>query len=78
MPFVVWFSNHDYIPQRFALPCHCDDDDPWCAFLNAQSESERLLGRFFATIGLRRFDGTPRPAMIEWHRAVRTAGADEN
>ncbi|GMR22994.1 MAG: hypothetical protein BMS9Abin37_1383 [Acidobacteriota bacterium] len=73
MPFVTWWGNHDFIPQDFSQPCRCEVEHPWCDFLNSQSESDRLIGRFFSTIGLRTYQGTPRPALADWQRAVRAA-----
>ncbi|HVS02717.1 MAG TPA: hypothetical protein VMT16_08115, partial [Thermoanaerobaculia bacterium] len=29
MPFVVWWSDHDLMPEHAAVPCHCTvPDDP--------------------------------------------------
>jgi hypothetical protein len=72
MPFVTWWGNHDLIPPQFSEPCRCEEDEAWCDFLNALGDYA-LLYRFFATMGLRDYDGSPRPALEPWAAAVSAA-----
>jgi hypothetical protein len=74
MPFVVWWANRDYLPGSVSPNCACDDpQQPWCDFLGrAASDADPTAFnlRFFAMMGLREYDGTPRPSRAAWATAV--------
>jgi hypothetical protein len=61
MQLVVWWSNEDLLPSATTGPCDCQDGSVWCYFLRALDETSRNALRGFGTMGLREFDGTPRP-----------------
>ena len=69
MPFVVWWANEDLMPAAVLAPCECQDASEWCSFLRALDRDGRNGIRFFGTMGLRDFDGTPRPALADWKAA---------
>ncbi len=73
MPFVTWWGNHDFMPAEFSEPCRCEAANIWCEILNSQPDDDALIFRFFATIGLREHDGTPRDALIDWRAAVQAS-----
>jgi len=71
MPFVIWWSNEDLLPEPVAVPCDCSDSTVWCQFLQSLDVSGRDTLRGDATMGLRDFDGTPHPALVLWQQAGR-------
>jgi hypothetical protein len=75
MPFVVWWANEDLMPAPVAAPCDCADDSVWCQFLQALDAPARDTLRGDATMGMRAFDGTPRPAYELWVYAVKAASS---
>ena len=72
MPFVVWWSDEDLLPEPASVPCDCGNN-VWCQFLQALDVPARDTLRGDATMGLRNFDGTPHPALPLWLNAVQGA-----
>ncbi|HVS01756.1 MAG TPA: hypothetical protein VMT16_03225, partial [Thermoanaerobaculia bacterium] len=71
MPFVVWWSDHDLMPEHAAVPCHCTvPDDPFCQVLATAPPADAKLLRSFSTMGVRDFDGAPRPSLVPWQAAA--------
>lgn len=73
MPFVTWWANEDVMPASVLAPCDCQDESDACRFLRSLDEDGRDGIRFFGAMGLREFDGTPRPALSDWKAAVARA-----
>ncbi len=77
MPFVVWWANRDYLPATVSPYCVCDDpEEPWCDFVNqvaSTADPTAFSLRFFAMMGLRDYDGAPRPSRAAWAAAVAAA-----
>ncbi|HEV3456453.1 MAG TPA: hypothetical protein VHG32_07820 [Thermoanaerobaculia bacterium] len=70
MPFVVWWADEDLMPETALEPCDCQDGSVWCQLMQILDQPGRDSLRFFGTMGLRAFDGTPRPALDLWTAAV--------
>jgi hypothetical protein len=83
MDLVTWWSDRDLVRSELMTDCPCTFDATWCTVLdvfrgpaqpqtpNAQFLSEVLL-KAFGTMGLRRYDGTPRAGhMLLWNAARR-------
>ncbi len=74
MPFVTWWANEDPIPAaELTGGCGCTDTTVWCNFLQMLDAGAQSGLRFFSPMGLREFDGTPRPARADWTAAVQGA-----
>jgi|HubBroStandDraft_3_1064219.scaffolds.fasta_scaffold01093_7 hypothetical protein len=54
------------MPQPVLEPCDCNDGSVWCNFLHAIDDPGRLSLRYFGLMGLRTFEGAPRPALDLW------------
>lgn len=71
MPFVIWWSDHDLMPEHASVPCTCEvEGDPFCEALALADPDDARLLRSFSTMGVRDYDGDPRPALEPWHRAL--------
>ncbi len=82
MDLVNWWSNRDFLDSRLMTNCPCSFDMTWCTLLSefgtllvdgggatAQEQGELYLEAFGA-MGIRNYDGTPKPAlMTEWQAA---------
>ena len=87
MDMVTWWSDRDLIPQQVMATCYpvaspptfseCGTD-PWCPPVNIFREAfpgdplaGELLFKIFGTIGMRRYDGTAKPLVIQrWQTAL--------
>jgi hypothetical protein len=73
---VTWWSNRDLVPSTFMTNCPCTFDQSWCAIIagTRQQAGSDPMAQFFAemglkifgSMGLRDYDGNPRPAF--WAR----------
>jgi hypothetical protein len=82
MDLVTWWSDRDLVPIELMTNCPCDFDATWCSVLEvlrgpavagtpeARFYNEVLL-KAFGTMGLRRYDGTPRAGHIAAWAAAR-------
>jgi hypothetical protein len=81
LELVTWWSDRDLLVEPLMTDCPCDFDTTWCAVLDifrgppsagaadTQAFGELLL-KIFGTMGIRRYDGTPKPQhMMHWSRA---------
>lgn len=69
MPLVVWWSDHDTMPQQVGASCLCTSSN-WCSLLDTQSPVADLTWRFFGSMGLRDYNGNPRQCLNAWQNAV--------
>jgi hypothetical protein len=72
MPLVVWWSNHDILPEQVGASCVCINSS-WCNLLNSEPPIADLGWRFFGSMGLRDYDGNPRQCLTAWQNAVAVA-----
>jgi hypothetical protein len=72
MPLVVWWSNHDTMPQDVGASCVCAGSS-WCTLLNNELPIADLGWRFFGSMGLRDYSGNPRQCLTAWQNAVAVA-----
>jgi hypothetical protein len=71
MPFVVWWSDQDLMPEYASVPCVCEvEGDPFCAVLSQAPPDDAKLLRSFSTMGVRDWEGNPRPSLALWQAAV--------
>ena len=70
MPFVVWWANEDLLPSPLLTTCNCPDDSIWCHFLGILDDTGRNTLRGDGGMGMRTYDGAPRPAHNLWVHAV--------
>jgi hypothetical protein len=77
MPFVVWWADEDLMPETALEPCDCQDGSVWCQLMQILDQPGRDSLRFFGTMGLRAFDGTPGPALQLWTAAVARSRAGQ-
>jgi hypothetical protein len=78
---VTWWSDRDMMPVQAMTECPCAFDATWCAaeqLVRASAGTDPLLqftaeARFkmWGTMGLRRFDGTPKPVLMQRWSAAR-------
>jgi len=79
MDLVTYFSNRDLVPAALMSNCPCTFDRDWCALVELlrrqgttpreQAEAEMLL-KAFGTMGIRRYDGSPKGAVFtRWQEA---------
>lgn len=71
---VTWWSDRDMIPARTMTECPCAFDATWCAteqIVRAAAGSDPILQylaeaqfKMWGTMGLRRYDGSPKPALM--------------
>jgi len=73
MPLVVWWSNHDTMPEEVGASCVCSTGSSWCSLLNSELPIADLGWRFFGSMGLRDYDGNPRQCLSAWQNAVAAA-----
>ena len=69
MPLVVWWSDHDVLPQSVSGSCICTNSK-WCSLLDGLDPIEDVTLRFFGSMGLRDYNGDPRPGLQAWQNAV--------
>jgi cysteine-rich repeat protein len=80
---VTWWSNRDLMIAQAMVDCPCDFDASWCeiaaAFRQAGGSDptiqffSELAFKIWGTMGIRRWDGTPKPLLMQrWNelRAV--------
>jgi len=84
MPFVVWWSNRDLIPEDFMTSCPCDDSGDSAVFCNYVANNKwnpyayfinQLSLKVFGTMGLREYDGTPKPLLSILQTAMANCSA---
>ncbi len=76
MDLLTWWSNRDVLPESVVTSCPCADPNGFCPLLDL---FRQLLGpvpgeflfKAFASMGLRGWDGTPKPLLERW-RAERS------
>jgi len=75
MDLVTWWSDRDIYPHALITGCPCTTPQDYCAVLDwfrslARTPQEQpqaeLMFRLFESMGLRRFDGTPKKALATW------------
>jgi hypothetical protein len=81
MDLVTWWSNRDVLPAEIMTDCPCTFDLDWCAVLElfrAAGGSDPTLQyiqevffKAFGTMGLRNYDGTPKPGFFSRWSEVR-------
>jgi hypothetical protein len=80
MDLVTWISDRDVLDDRLMTDCPCTFDPDWCALRDYYRDaggpdsavSGELALKAFGAMGLRRYDGTPRPTLIDsWQQALR-------
>ncbi len=80
MDLVTWWSNRDLLVERVMTDCPCAFDAAWCGAVEgfrASGGSDpgkqffgELLFKIWGTMGIRNFDGTPKPlTMAAWKAA---------
>jgi len=88
MDLVTWWSNRDVLPVEVMTDCPCTFDPAWCGVVDlfrATGGSDptlqyigEVLLKAFGTMGLRDYDGNPKPGLFSrWSevRAVPVAGS---
>lgn len=76
LELVNWWSDRDLVDDRLMADCPCSFDATWCAVEGAfrgndpatQAQGELAL-KAFGTMGLRGYDGTPKPMYSAWAAA---------
>ena len=71
MPLVVWWNNHDVLPDEVAKNCRWENS-AWCELLDIDPLNDLVL-RFFGARGLRDYQGNTRPGWQAWQMAVRAS-----
>jgi hypothetical protein len=77
---VTWWSDRDMIPAKAMTECPCAFDTTWCAteqIVRSAAGTDPLLQylaeaqfKMWGTMGLRRYDGTAKPALMSrWNSA---------
>ena len=76
MELVNWWSDRDLVDARLMTDCPCSFDATWCAVLDAfrgddpaTEDTGELALKAFGTMGLRAYDGTPKPLLATWNAA---------
>jgi hypothetical protein len=81
LELITWWSDRDLVVPQVMTDCPCDFDASWCAVVDifrgppsvgsfdSQLFGELLL-KVFGTMGLRRYDGTPKLALQAWNEAL--------
>jgi len=81
MPFVVWWSNRDLIPEDFMTSCPCNDPGDsqlFCSWVNRWKWMpyyffvQQLSLKVSGTMGLREYDGTPKTMLMDILQTART------
>jgi hypothetical protein len=80
LELVTWWSDRDLVPTELMTDCPCEFEPTWCTVLDvfrgppvAGVPEVRFLNevllKAFGTMGLRRYDGTPRAGhLAEWKK----------
>lgn len=82
MDLVTWWSNRDLVVSPFMTDCPCTFDDTWCTVLQAFRQAAgnatpdavfygEVLAKAFGTMGVRLYDGTPKPQVFSIWDAAR-------
>lgn len=70
MELVVWWSNRDLMGHAATVTCPCRDREGFCELLDQIRQALGLEGeilfRAFSSMGVRRYDGTPKPLLERW------------
>jgi len=77
MDLVTWWSGRDIFPSRFVTECPCETETDYCAVLSyfrqvatpptpENQAMAELAFRVFESMGVRRWDGTPKAALTTW------------
>ena len=77
---VTWIANRDVMPSSLVDECPCTFDGLWCGFVASLRQKAAMNGmdpasaeyglKVFGAMGLRRYDGTPRPGFLaHWQTA---------
>ncbi len=72
LALVTWWSDRDLVVDKLMTDCPCSFDATWCSVLDifrgpatAGTTDTQLLGelllKVFGTMGIRHYDGTPKP-----------------
>lgn len=75
MDLVTWWSDRDLLPTELMTDCPCTYDTEWCAVLDGFRGPEQPLNpdgpyytelalKIFGTMGLRKYDGTAKDALL--------------
>jgi len=87
LELVTWWSNRDLLPAGLMTNCPCDYDPTWCqvvdVFRNAAGgplvpDSDyvgEILLKAFGTMGIRDYDGQPKPSLAAHWNAARALPA---
>lgn len=81
LDLITWWSDEDLVPAPFMTDCPCTFDATWCTVLDVfrgaaptGSVDTQLFGevllKAFGTMGLRDYDGTPKPLADVWTAAA--------
>jgi hypothetical protein len=80
---VPWWSTRDLLPAGLRPNCPCDYDPSWCAVVDVFRDAAggplvqgsdyfgEILLKAFGTMGLRDYDGVPKPALAPIWEAAR-------
>jgi hypothetical protein len=82
MDLLTWWSDRDLVRSELMTDCPCKFDATWCSVLDAFRGSpvagvpqaqftDEVLLKAFGTMGLRRYDGTPKSAHVAAWSAAR-------
>lgn len=82
LDFVTWWSDRDLVVETLMTECPCRFDATWCTVLDifrgpasADGSDTQLFGelllKVFGSMGLRRYDGTPKSMHFAQWSAVR-------
>jgi hypothetical protein len=82
MDLVAWWSNRDLLPADVMEECPCTSRPEWCAVIDvfrstiggddaAGQYVGEVLFKFWGSMGLREYDGTPRAAFLQRWNEVR-------
>jgi hypothetical protein len=80
LELVTWWSDRDLVTTPLMSDCPCTFDATWCQVLDlfrgapmpGVAEAEfynEVLIKAFGSMGLRHYDGTPKPALARWRSA---------
>jgi hypothetical protein len=82
MDLATWWSDRDLLPERLMTNCPCTFDATWCGVVDVfrgaappGTADTGLIGevlmKAFGTMGLRRYDGAPKPPLYgPWSAAL--------
>jgi len=81
MVLVTWWSNRDLIPKSFMIDCPCKEEGEskvFCEYINQFKRFpygyflNQVAFKIFGTMGVRQYDGTPKPEMMHILQTART------